>query len=210
MSTHAANAQKALETKDYKTAIDLYTQALSTSNSPLWLIARSTAYQRASQHSLALTDAENAVLAAVSRGKRELIATAQFRRAVALYSLGRLGDARMALIWCRAKNEKEKGLGMWQGKVAKEWEALPEDDERRKITVKEIPDQAEIKVVEEKEQVKTLPKEAIRNEWFQNAVNMTVTIFAKGVPKDKAEIEIEKRAVRSPICISLGALLMIL
>jgi suppressor of G2 allele of SKP1 len=32
----------------------------------------------------------------------------------------------------------------------------------------------------------------IRHEWFQNAQNVTITLYAKGVPKDKADIEIEE------------------
>lgn len=35
----------------------------------------------------------------------------------------------------------------------------------------------------------------IRHEWFQNAQNVTVTLYAKGVPKDKAEIEINGDSV---------------
>lgn len=35
----------------------------------------------------------------------------------------------------------------------------------------------------------------IRHEWFQNAQNVTVTLYAKGVPKDKAEIELNDDSV---------------
>jgi suppressor of G2 allele of SKP1 len=35
----------------------------------------------------------------------------------------------------------------------------------------------------------------IRNEWFQNAQNVTVTIYAKGVQKDKADIEINDDSI---------------
>lgn len=35
----------------------------------------------------------------------------------------------------------------------------------------------------------------IRHEWFQNGQNVTVTLYAKGVPKDKAEIEINEDSV---------------
>jgi hypothetical protein len=39
------------------------------------------------------------------------------------------------------------------------------------------------------------PMAKIRHEWFQNAQNVTVTLYAKGVPKDKAEIEINEDSV---------------
>jgi suppressor of G2 allele of SKP1 len=110
-NTDATKGQAALASSDYRTAISHFTKALSSQSnpSPLWLIQRSTAYQRTSQHALALADADNAVLAAHARGKRELIATAHFRRAVALHGLGRFGDARVCLLWCLKFNEKEKG-----------------------------------------------------------------------------------------------------
>src|SRR3982074_495084 len=124
MSTQAALGQKALESKDYTSAIKHFTEALKSSQSPLWLTQRSTAYQREGSHELALQDAEDAVLQAISRGRRELIAAAQLRRAIALFSLGRYGDSRLCFIWVRKLNEKEKGLGMWQAKVVAEYEKL--------------------------------------------------------------------------------------
>lgn len=35
----------------------------------------------------------------------------------------------------------------------------------------------------------------VRHEWFQNAQNVTVTLYAKGVPKDRAEIEINDDSI---------------
>lgn len=35
----------------------------------------------------------------------------------------------------------------------------------------------------------------VRHEWFQNAQNVTVTLYAKGVPKDKADIEINDGSI---------------
>ncbi|KAF7507594.1 hypothetical protein GJ744_010264 [Endocarpon pusillum] len=35
----------------------------------------------------------------------------------------------------------------------------------------------------------------LRHEWFQNAQNVTVTLYAKGVPKDKAELEINEDSI---------------
>ncbi|CAG8972769.1 hypothetical protein HYALB_00006861 [Hymenoscyphus albidus] len=206
MSSHAARGQEALGKSDYPAAIEHLTLALKESPSPLWLIQRSTAYQRTNQHELALEDANNAVIGAVSRARRELIATAEFRRGVALYSLGRLGDARLCFNWARKYNEKEKGLTMWLGKVAKEYDAKGGGGaECNKTTVVEVPDKKkEVKKVEKKvEEVKPVtttaatktvtatPKEKIRQEWYQSTNSVTIEVFAKGVPKDKAEILIE-------------------
>lgn len=147
-NTDATVGQSALASSNYPLAITHLTKALnstsSSSPSPLWLIQRSTAYQRTGQHALALTDADNAVLAAHARGKRELIATGHFRRAVALHGLGRYGDARLCLVWVQKFNEKEKGVTMWQAKVKADYEkAGGEDAECNKVTVKEVPDKVE-------------------------------------------------------------------
>lgn len=222
MSTQANLGLKALEAKSYEEAIKQYTEALKTSNSPIWLTQRSIAYHRAGNFKLALRDAEEAVLAAIARAKRELIATAQLRRAIALYSLKQYGDARMVFTWVRKLNEKEKGLGMWQAKLKMEFDKLPEDAEENKITVKETPDKpapldeisdskaAEAKlpksvkaekaekavpVIQPTAAVIQTPKEKIREEWFQSSAKITITIFAKNVPKDQAEIEITENSV---------------
>jgi len=225
-NTDATKGQAALASSDYATAISHLTKALNSQSnpSPLWLIQRSIAYQRTSQHALALADADNAVLAAHARGKRELIATAHFRRAVALHGMGRYGDARLCLLWCQKFNEKEKGVTMWQAKVKADYEkAGGEEAECNRVSVKEVPDKVEEvkKIGEEgKENVGSskggkaqvdvakagpeiaaaptatsqTPKEKIRNEWYQSNTTVTIEIFAKGVPQD-AEVDIQEGSV---------------
>jgi len=50
MASEAARGQAALQVSDYPLAIKHFTAALKDSQSPLWLIQRSTAYQRTQQH----------------------------------------------------------------------------------------------------------------------------------------------------------------
>jgi len=144
MSTQAAQGQAAIKARDYTTAIQKLTEALSTSDSPLWRIQRALSYQRTNQHELALIDGEAAVLGAQKRGKRELIAEAQFRRALALQSLKRYGDARKCLLWASDKNDKLPGLTMWMGKVKTDWEKAEaeqgEHSEQCRVVIKEYPD----------------------------------------------------------------------
>ena len=225
MATQAGKGQQAIVKRDYDEAIKQYTAALKTATSPLWLINRSTAYQRLGKHELALADADNAVIAATQRARRELIATAQFRRAVALHGLKRYGDARLCLTWCRKMNEKEKALGMWQAKVAKDYETAENAGESDSIscTVKETPDpvtevSSESKETEKNDKdskVKAAPTsppvisvpsqtsaEKIRHEWYQSSSKVTIMIFAKGVPKEQAEVVIEEGSVsfNPPLC----------
>ena len=218
MSSEAAKGQVALDKSDYQIAVTHLTAALKSSQSPIWLIQRSTAYQRLGKHELALADADNAVLAAIGRQKRELIATAHFRRAVALHGMKRYGDARLCLNWCRKLNEKERALGIWQAKVTKDYDdAGGEDAEVNVCTVKEVPDKVEEVTAENTADVKgkmtetttvptplaaaaptQTPKEKIRHEFYQSPEKVTITIFARGVPKDKAEVTIKEGYVSIP------------
>jgi suppressor of G2 allele of SKP1 len=225
-SSDATKGQQALQNSDYPSAVKHLTLAISSTTgtpSPLWLIQRSTAYQRTSKHDLALADADNALLAAIKRGKRDLMATAHFRRAVALHGLKRYGDARLCLHWCGKLNEKEKGLTIWIAKVKNDFDAAGGDEaECNQTTVKEIPEpveevksQVEEKKVDKgkgKEHVKPgvvaptpapvpvaaaqTPKEKVRHEWYQSPTTVTISIFAKGIPKEQAEIIIAEGSVR--------------
>jgi suppressor of G2 allele of SKP1 len=229
MASEAARGQDALKANDYPLAITHLTAALKSSQSPLWLIQRSTAYQRTGKHELALADADNAVLAARSRARRELIATAQFRRAVALHGLKRYGDARMCLNWCMKINEKEKGVTLWMARVKADYEKAEkeggESAEKNLVMVKEIPDEIKEVGAAEKDLGKKLeetkiaaksgniaaaaaavasavatPKEKIRTEWYQSGEKVTIEILAKGVPKEQAEISIKEGSVsKSPL-----------
>ncbi|KIN01585.1 hypothetical protein OIDMADRAFT_195924 [Oidiodendron maius Zn] len=212
MTTQAAKGQEAIANRDYEVAVVQYTAALKTAKSPLWLINRSIAYQRLGKHELALADADNAVIIATQRARRELMATAQFRRAVALHGLKRYGDARLCLTWCRKLNEKEKGLGIWQAKVANDYERAEKEGHSNAIAciVKETPDPVieisgddknNTQVGEPADEPKSAPitmalsqtpKEKIRHEWYQSSAKVTIVIFAKGIPKDKAEVVIEE------------------
>jgi suppressor of G2 allele of SKP1 len=227
MSSQAALGQTASKNGDYNAAITHLSAALQTSESPLWLIQRAVAYQRTNQHEKALVDAEKAVLGALKRGKRDMIADAQFRRALALQSLKRYGDARRCLVWANEKNDKLKGLTIWVGKIKADWEKAKveegEESEKCKVTVKEYPDAAadvsikrddtpakvEVQLVEEDSPkvtstalptvtastLQSTPKEKIRHEWYQSSQTVTISILAKGVSKDKAQIVIEEGSV---------------
>lgn len=213
MSSSAAAGAKALDAKDYTSAINHLTTALQSSASPLWLLHRSTAYQRSGQYSLALEDAEQALLQASARHRREQIAKAQMRRAIALHGLQRYGDARMCLTWCAKGNEKEKGLTLWVAKVKADYDRAGGDEaECNAVRVQQLPSvQAQTVEVagraKEGAEMSTTtttatvsaqtPKEKIRHEWYQSNQSVTITVFAKGVPKDQTEIILDEGSVSS-------------
>lgn len=216
----AARGASALEKSDFALAITHYTNAIDTNPGAVtYYIKRSTAYTRLSpaNHAAALKDAEVAVVLAYKRGKRELLWQSQLRRAIALFGLGRWGDAQACFKRVEKLNKDEKTLKIWVPKVEDKLKGLAEDDERGKTTFKEIPDvdlpEQEVKKGKQKnddgkaatrpdsptskvkaEGVKT-PAGKIRHEWYQTPDQVVVTLFAKGVPKDKATIDIQEKSL---------------
>ena len=279
---HAARGAKALDASDALTAVDAYTQALiQHPTSPDYFVRRSTAFNRLKppRNDLALKDAEFAILLGQKRAKREKIQAGQQRRAIALFGLGRYGDAGFLLetmLKWRTSEKKDKMEGdIWKAKVEQRMKILPAEDEKRQVTVQEYPD---FELLNEKDLVKMLKgqikadgtfrfdgeKDAvtaeepasgssglskmaspetkteilgdgahsttdempigdtkvdtgrtsstttasapipgpttlskIRHEWYQNAQSVNVTIYAKGVQKDQAEVNIHQDSVRS-------------
>jgi suppressor of G2 allele of SKP1 len=215
---HAKKGDTALSASQYPEAIQHYTDALAINPEAVkYYIGRSTAYQRTKKYPEALTDAELAVVLAHKRAKRELIKDAQFRRALALFFLERYGDAEYVLSIVKELDEKDKMLPVWSVKVAAKLKDLPEEDEKRKVTAKKVPD-VEIPtapatstskpktssaddVTSKSEAVATpkpivpTPANKIKHDWYQSNDSVTVNILAKGAPKDATIVEFEKDAL---------------
>ncbi|KAJ6261565.1 hypothetical protein Dda_4235 [Drechslerella dactyloides] len=137
----AAKGAAALSAQDYPAAISLYTQAIAgIPTSVDYYTKRSTAHQRAGDHAAALNDAEIAVVLAHRKGHREQLSAAQLRRGISLLLLERYGDAGVCFGWAEKYNEKEKTLPFWQKKLEMELAKIDEEDVRREVTVKEVPD----------------------------------------------------------------------
>ena len=224
----ARRGATALAEKDYASAITHYTNALVSNHMAVdYYIKRSTAYTRLSpaDHISALQDAELAVVLAHQRGKRELIAQAQLRRAIALFGLERWKDAEFCFKIVKKLNEKEPSLGIWEKKVEGKLKVM---DGERTVGVKELPDvevpKTGAKKVEKNPDVASekkdpngntevdagtakatapeakvegvqTPASKIRHEWYQTPDTVVVTLFAKGVPKDKAVVDIQRRSL---------------
>ncbi|KAF2267273.1 SGS-domain-containing protein [Lojkania enalia] len=202
----AARGAAALKDGNYDEAIKQYTTALSTHpNAVDYYIKRSTAYQRSSKYSEALADAEFAVFLAHKRAKRELIKESQLRRGIALFFLERYADAEFVLNIVKRLDEKEKTLAIWNTKVTNKLQSLEEGDERGKVTVKEVPD---VELPSQKEEdtktapsaesqptapapIAPTPASKIKHDWYQNNENVYFTLLARGVPKDKAAVDID-------------------
>lgn len=231
----AKRGADALGAGKYADAIKEYTAAIKVSpTSPDYHIKRSMAYQRTSpaDYSNALSDAENAVIFAQQRAKRELIVQAQLRRAIGLFGLERYADARFVLDIVKRVDPKEKTLAIWENKIAAKTAALSEDDPKNHVTVKETPEISKPKPQPAPEPTAATesasaragasfgddsssaaaaaaavsakpapaapvqtPANKIRHDWYQNNDSVTFTLLAKGVPKDKAAVDIQPRSL---------------
>lgn len=215
---NAKKAQEALQAGQYDVAVAKYTEALvSQSTAAPYYIGRSTAYQRLTPPNLeaALKDAEIAVNLAYKRQKRELIGEAQQRRAVTMFALGQYANAEHVFGIVKKFNENEKTLPMWAMKIQSKLKNLPEDDEARKVTAVDVPDtepesaskplstdssttKAEQKAPATASAPQPTPADKVRHEWYSFGENVTISIFAKGVPIEEVEVEINERSV-SPL-----------
>ena len=228
----AARGKKALSESKYEEAIAAYTAALKLSpTSPDYLTQRATAYHRAHQYAEALEDAERAVIQAQKRAKKEAILEAQFRRACALYQLGRYGNAQFVLDIVKRLKSDHKMSDAWLLKAKAALAKLEAGDEKALVTVKETPEvsggegavaedsQTPVNGVGEDEKTsestagktsapsapQQTPADKIRHEWYQNNDNVYFTLLAKGVPKDKAQIDVQEHSLSITFPLTTGS-----
>lgn len=215
----ADRGKKAFEDRKFEEAVTHFTAAIEQApESPDLFLQRSVAYQRAQKLVEALKDAEQAVLYAMKRAKRELIIDAQFRRGQLLQRLDRQGDACFILDLVLSKSKDHKEAAMWKNKAEKALNALGPEDPLRTCTVSEKPiARASTAITDSVSSPSTAgsdtpsshtaspvsttsppqqtPVDKIRYDWYQNNDLIYFTLLAKGVPKDKAQIDIAERSV---------------
>ena len=224
-------ADEALAAGDAATAITFISKAiLDTPTSPDYYIKRAITYMRLSppDHASSLSDSEIAVVLSNRRAKREKIAQSQLRRGIALYGLERWADARQCIQWAKKLDPKDKTASIWEMKAANKLQTLDEGDSRRNATVQETPDvhipqpdsanSTNAKGNGETGGAATAstnppqlatglqtPASKIRHDWYQSHDIVTLTVFAKGVPKDKASININESSLEMSFPLSTGA-----
>lgn len=229
--------KKALEAKDYPTAIQEFTSAIkSNPEAPSYYLDRSSAHLRNNNSgSQAVDDAEAGLLLAKARDRGQIIGKAQFRRGVALYQLGRYRDAGRCFEWAREKDPGEKMLGIWDVKVKNKLDTAaataagegvevedgvgvlqyPEKDVVKRAQGVEIGIETEgskpaaatttattttttsttTTISTPKEVTVSTPPSQIRHDWYQSTDTVTLSLMVKGVPKDRAIIEIENNSI---------------
>lgn len=224
MASAAAKGAALLDKGKFTEAIEQYTLALvSSPESPDYYIKRSISNTRKTPADLdaALRDAEIAVVATTKRARRELILQAQLRRGIALFGLERYADAGFVFGVVKGMDKEEKTLGIWEGKVKSKLGALEEGDQRGVVSVEKVPNikipvpEVESEETAKKEEIEKkdeaviqgdkptpmhrmaepTPPSKIKHEWYQSGEKVYFTLLAKGVPKDKATIDIQPQSV---------------
>ncbi|MCJ1419453.1 hypothetical protein MMC32_005808 [Xylographa parallela] len=222
----------ALAASNYPLAISQYTKAIANHPQAVdYYIKRSTAYTRTSpsNQAAALADAEVAVVLAHNRGKRESIAQAQLRRGIALFGLERYADAGKCFEWVKKMSPKEKSLLIWEAKAQGKLSSLENGDSKDEATVKEIPDADTEKAGADAKKAETAraisekaaapktstptantetlasPPSKIRHEWYQSSDYVTIDLLAKGVPKDRATVDIQPSSLSISFPLPTGA-----
>ncbi|KAI5780771.1 SGS domain-containing protein [Geopyxis carbonaria] len=227
-ATLADQGLAAFNNSKYSDAIALYSQALSLNpDVPDYYLKRSIAYQRSAQYELALQDAEVSLMLSHRRGKREGVGSAQIRRGIALQLLCRYGDAYFCFTAAESKcHEKDRNvLGMWKKRVEMALEKVDPEDTSREVTVEEIPNisipTAAEQIPPNKPDLKNsasaetdsshspiigvaTPVSKIRHEWYQTPTQVVLTLYVKGVPKEKASIEITSSSLSITFPLSSG------
>jgi suppressor of G2 allele of SKP1 len=209
--------------KSTPTAVDYYIQR-SIAYTRLKETDNDPAASPTPDYQAALKDTEAAVLLAYKRQKKELIQRSQLRRAIALANLNRLGDADFVLKICRnlhgpatyKKPETDNpALEMWEKRVQIKMSKLPPNDEQLKVTVTEKPEEqletaittatvgteqkeASDKAKAKEETIKagvTQNAKDIRHDFYQSNDMVTLTVYAKYVPKESVVHEIKEDSV---------------
>jgi suppressor of G2 allele of SKP1 len=203
----ARKGEAALSASNYDEATQHFTDAIKSNPAAVkYYIGRATAYQRVKKYAEALADSEIAVVLAHKRATRELIKDAQFRRAQQLFFLERYADAEYILGVVKKLDEKEKTLPIWISKVSKKLQDIPKDDEKRKATIKEVPDveapsaaqgtapakKTEAAPAAAPKPVVPTPANKIKDDWYQSNDTVTINILAKGAPKDNVTVDFDK------------------
>ncbi|KAJ4993575.1 SGT1-like protein A [Stagonosporopsis vannaccii] len=208
----ARKGEAALSASSYDQAIQHFTDAIQANPVAVkYYINRATAYQRTKKYTEALADAEIAVVLAQKRATRELIKDAQFRRAQQLFFLEQYADAEHILEIVKRIDEKEKTLPIWTSKVAKKLQEIPEGDERRQVTVKEVPEVEVPSAAQESSVKKTeaqaavpkavvpTPVNKIKEDWYQSNDTVTINILAKGADGVTVDFDKDSLSVSFPV-----------
>lgn len=283
----AAKGDVALAESNYALAIQHFTHALTElPRAAAYYISRSTAYSRLKpedggpNYQAALNDAEVALRLAYDRGSRDLMISAQMRRAVSLYQLDRFGDAAYlfgilepkvnalsevhdkasAAVMAampqssgpRVQNNHRASLPIWLSKIRTKRAQMADGDEWN-VTVQEEPTDVHVPSVallkaqlaaitaghtavdnsqaadsqasaagvptapgEDDSAMDTTPDlvgqkanasataastttENVHHEWYQTQDSVVVVLYAKGIDKDRVEVDVKQTSVSNPI-----------
>ncbi|OBA23874.1 SGS-domain-containing protein [Metschnikowia bicuspidata var. bicuspidata NRRL YB-4993] len=201
---------QASEKKDFLTAISKFSEALKENPQAFTaLIKRAQVYTKLSDYDSAKADISKAFTAAEQRGKMSDKATCYFRLGLVCYAKKDFEASLLNLRKARDFKCTEAALDIWIAKAERdakksagsknEGDLTSEKEKHKKISNPEKDERVPTQNAASSS-IDTINKQApikakIRDEWYQSKDSVTITIFAKDVPKDSVQVEFGTRSL---------------
>lgn len=194
---HIKHGAEAEEKKDFLSAVSHYTDALKESPEAfLALIKRAAVYTKLSNYDDAKSDISKAFVIAEKRGKRSDKALCYYRFGLANYGEKEFEGSLVNFRKAKELECPEPGLAIWLSKAERELQKRGQAIEQPETTKTPIAQEQPAKSTLVDVINKNAPlKVKIRDDWYQNNDEVTVTIYAKNVPEKSLSIEFTSRSV---------------
>lgn len=188
-----------IQAKDYLLAIKTFSDIIS--NSPQTYHAyfkRATAYQSLHNYEKAISDISLAFAIAQERGKREDMGQCFYKLGLLYYAQKEYLLAEQNLLKAEEYNCKEPALPIWKMKIESDKKKTGTVVKETTVAKAETESKSDPKL--DSTNIDVINKHAplkvkIRDDWYQTADSVVVTIFAKSVKKENIEIDFGKTSV---------------
>lgn len=202
--------EKEIEEKDYLSAIATFSTALRDNPKAFQAyIKRSIAYQKLKNFDAARKDISDAFTIAEKRGKRANLGICYFRLGLINYGQGAYNVALVNFGKAKEYDCDEPTLPTWRAKC--EYDLKKKQEEKSTAAAKETGVRTASKPSVEapnsanpQEKADT-SKMKIRDDWYQTAEFVIITIYAKNVDRQELQVHFDKRSLSVSFPSSEGA-----
>ncbi|CAN3374832.1 hypothetical protein DIURU_002192 [Diutina rugosa] len=225
IEVHIKHGDEALQKKDYLGAVSCYKKALQENPKAFMPhLKRATAYQRLGDYDKARSDITAAFEVAEDRGKRSDIGLCYFRLGLLYYSEKKYKLSQLNFQKAKDYDCTEASIEAWLNKVAYDVKKNPQPEEEdesdldgldlHKLSATESsgapqtedaskstseastkapekPSSTSIDAINQHAPIKM----KIRTDWYQSKDSVTIDVFAKGINKDKLNVDIKPNSL---------------
>lgn len=178
---------KALDDKDYLGAISLYSDALNESPTAFQaLLKRAIAFQRLKNYDAAKRDISEAHQVAHQRGRRADIGLCYFRLGLIFYAERDFAAALTNLEKAKEHDCQESTLENWLAKARYDVGKQPLAPAEAPLAPTPAASRASSHIDTINTHAPLKPK--FRDDWYQNATDVTITLYAKNISRDALRV----------------------